>query len=236
MTGRKPGWGGTFARVALAIIVIGGAALLAWRAGWFDYARAARLARQLRALHDPALAAGIFVATWGVEGTIGFPALPLLIAGGLLFGTWLGTGLNLAGTALAALGGYWVARAVARGALHRWLAAHVPVHEMTRRRGMVAVARFRLLPIVPLAVGNFAAGLAGMQIGPYLIGTLVGQLPSTVIYTYFADALVKAAVSGAKGAAVRDAALASGGLLVLSVVPRVVGALGRRSSGTADHG
>lgn len=216
------------ARVVAIGAVVGVIALIAWRLGLFDYERAGELARGLRALHDPVLAAVLFVAVWGAAGTVGFPALPLMIAGGVLFGTWIGTGLNLAGTVAAALGGYWLARAAVRGALRRWLSAHVPVHEMSRGRGMIAVARFRLLPVVPLAIGNFAAGLAKMDVGPYLVGTLVGQLPSTVIYTYFADALVKAAVSGARGQAMRDAALASGALLVLSIAPRVITAMRSR--------
>lgn len=209
-------------RVVGTAVVVGGIILLGWRFGWFDFARAGVLARRLRGLHDPVLAAFLFVGVWGVVGTIGFPALPLMIAGGVLFGTWIGTGLNLAGTVAAALGGYWLARAAARGALRRWLTAHVPVGEMSHARGMIAVARFRLLPVVPLAVGNFAAGLAEMDVGPYLVGTLLGQLPSTVIYTYFADAIVRAAVSGARGVAMRDAAVASGAMLLLSLIPRMV--------------
>jgi len=215
---------GTFTAVATIAGAIGFAALivLAWRFAWFDYGRAGRFARSLRALNDPALAAAIFVAGWGIAGSLGFPALPLMICGGVLFGTLLGTALSLVGTAIGASGGYAIARFLTPGWFHRWLEKHVPVRELSDRHGFIAVVRFRLLPVVPLAVGNVAAGLARIDYGRYLAGTLVGQLPSTAIYTYFGDALTRAAAAGTRAAAERDVFVASAVFLLISIAPRII--------------
>lgn len=209
--------------VAAALLaLLGIATLIAWRLGWFDYPRVAAAARQLRHLDRPILAAAILVGVWAIAGTLGFPALPMMIAGGLLFGTLVGTTLNLIGTALGASGGYLLARTLARGVLERRLSSHTLRRELSRRRSFIAVARFRLLPVVPLAIGNFAAGLARMPYWPYLAGTLAGQLPSTLIYTYFASSIVNAAASGRSSVAARDGLIASGTMLALTVVPRIL--------------
>lgn len=208
--------------IAVAVVV-----LVAWKLGLLNLGHAGRLAHSLRSLHDPPLAAIVFVGVWAVLGSLGFPALPLMIAGGLLFGTLLGTALNLAGTALGASGGYGIARVLLPEPVRRWLAGRLRGVDVSNRAGFLAMARFRLLPIVPLAVGNFAAGLAGMRFWPYLGGTLIGQLPSTLIYTYFAAILVRAASSGAKAAATRDVVLATVLLLVISLVPWLVARVGR---------
>jgi uncharacterized membrane protein YdjX (TVP38/TMEM64 family) len=205
-----------------AIVVVVMVGVVAWKLAWGDYERAARLAHRLRAMDDPSLAALTFIGAWTLGGSLGFPALPLMLTGGLLFGTLFGTVLNLAGTALGASGGYGIARALARGPAREWLGRHLPVRDMSNRRGFLAVARFRLLPIVPLAVGNFAAGLARMGYWPYLGGTLIGQLPSIVIYTYFADAIVRAASAGTRSVAARDVIVASAALLLVSFLPWIV--------------
>ncbi len=219
---RQPFESGTTLGIIAVAILIAAAAVVAWKLGWLDYERGGQLARELRSLHDPVLAAVIFVAVWAVTGSIGFPALPLMIGGGVLFGAVAGTVLSLIGTALGATGGYWIARVAARGALGRWLERHVPVHDMSARRGFMAMVRFRLLPVVPVAVGNFAAGLAAMDYWPYLAGTIVGQLPSTAIYSYFADRIVRAAAAGSGSAASKDVMIASGVLLLASLAPRVL--------------
>ncbi len=218
----EPFQSGTTAGILAVALGLGAAAIAAWKLGWLDYERGGRLARELRSLHDPALAAALFVGVWAVTGSIGFPALPLMIVGGVLFGAVAGTALSLAGTAAGATGGYWIARWAARGALGRWLERHVPVREMSARRGFLAMARFRLLPVVPVAVGNFAAGLAAMDYWPYLAGTIAGQLPSTAIYSYFADRIVKAAAAGTASVASRDVLIASGLLLLISIAPRLL--------------
>src|SRR5579859_2162046 len=104
--------------VAVVLIVI---SILAYRRGWFDWYRAAVWAENLRRQNDPVTNSLIFVAIWGVATALSFPGLPLMVAGGVLFGTIAGTLLSLAGTALGALGGYYIARFVARETLRRWL-------------------------------------------------------------------------------------------------------------------
>jgi uncharacterized membrane protein YdjX (TVP38/TMEM64 family) len=206
---------------ALFVLALAAVALVAKRAGWFDYDRVTGWALSLRRHNDVFSTAVIFVIVWGVATTLGFPAVPLMVAGGALFGVVVGTLLNLAGTAVGALGGYLLARVAVSDALRRWLAKRVPLDELSDGADFLTLLRIRLLPLVPFSAVSYAAGMAHVPVWPFLASTLVGQLPSTLLYTYFADRLPRSADRG--GAAVgRDAAMVSVLIFVMSFVPRVL--------------
>jgi uncharacterized membrane protein YdjX (TVP38/TMEM64 family) len=76
----------------------------------------------------------------------------------------------------------------------------------------------RLVPVIPLSVVNFAAGLARTRFSIYVAATAIGILPATVVFAYFADSLVRG-LQGAKTHAYWDVGIACGGLLVLSLLP-----------------
>lgn len=212
---------GALYRLVLVALVLGVAALLAARAGWFDYRRVAAWAVRLRARHDAPPTILVFLGIWTGGTALGFPALPLVVAGGALFGTALGVVLSLAGTALGALGGYAFARLAAPDLVKRWVARRLPINRFPGRGHFLTLLRLRLLPLVPFTAVNYAAGLARVPIGPYLASTLLGQLPSTLLYSFFADRLLRSVDRGA-GAVAREAAILSGILLLLSLVPTLL--------------
>ena len=48
-------------------------------------------------------------------------------------------------------------------------------------RGFVAVLAGRLLPVMPFVVLSYGAGLTAIRWAPYVAGTAVGLVPSTVL-------------------------------------------------------
>ena len=75
----------------------------------------------------------------------------------------------------------------------------------------------RLLPIVPLNVFNYAAGLSPVRPWPYLAGTLAGLVPGALL------------VAGLGSSARQPTSPAFAGLLALAVVAAVLsGVLARR--------
>jgi uncharacterized membrane protein YdjX (TVP38/TMEM64 family) len=89
------------------------------------------------------------------------------------------------------------------------------------KHGFRAVVTIRQLPVPHMAV-NVAAGVSGMPWRAFALGSLVGALPTIVIYTYFASSLVEG-VAGAERAALVRALACGAVMIVLSlVVPRVV--------------
>jgi uncharacterized membrane protein YdjX (TVP38/TMEM64 family) len=79
----------------------------------------------------------------------------------------------------------------------------------------------RLIPVIPLSVVNFAAGLARTRFGVYVAATAIGILPATVVFAYFADSLVRG-LQGAKTHAYWDVGVACGVLFVMSLLPLVM--------------
>jgi uncharacterized membrane protein YdjX (TVP38/TMEM64 family) len=80
--------------------------------------------------------------------------------------------------------------------------------------------RLRLIPVLPIGIVNFVAGLAEANVGPYLLATAIGVVPSIVIYTYFADSLIEG-VSGGRKDAVASLLIASALLILLSLAPKL---------------
>jgi uncharacterized membrane protein YdjX (TVP38/TMEM64 family) len=50
------------------------------------------------------------------------------------------------------------------------------------RRGVLAVLTARVMPVVPFVAVSYAAGLAGIRLGAYVVGTVLGVLPGSVAY------------------------------------------------------
>jgi hypothetical protein len=63
-----------------------------------------------------------------------------------------------------------------------------PVLLRAERGGWRAVAALRLVPVIPHSLANYALGLTRLRIGPYALGSLLGQLPMTVAYADFGAA------------------------------------------------
>ena len=204
--------------VAAILIVV---SVVGYHLGWFDSTRVEVWAVNMRHQNDVATNALIFIAVWAISTTFSFPGVPLMIAGGVLFGTIAGTLLSLVGTALGALGGYYLARLVAHQALSRWLHRKVPQLGMSTESGFLAVTRFRLLPLLPISFGSYAAGLAQVALTPFLAGTVVGQAPSTLAYTYLGDRLVITARHGTSQIGT-DVAIISAALFVLTFLPWLI--------------
>ena len=86
--------------------------------------------------------------------------------------------------------------------------------------------RLRLVPVIPLSVVNFASGLARTRFGVYVAATAIGVLPATIVFTYFADSLMRG-LQGARTHAYWDVAIASAVLMAMSLLPVIVKRLWR---------
>lgn len=204
-------------RIGVAALLIGGAAYYAHARGWFEYAVVTEQARALRQRSTTTSAALLFVGAWAVATPLAFPALPLIVAGGAIFGTLLGSTLSLAGTILGALGGYFIGRLVGSPRIRRWMTAHLPDGALRADAGLGTLVRLRLVPVVPFSTINYASGLARIPLRAYVLATFIGQLPSILLYSWFADGLLREAATG--GSVARQLAIVSAVLFVMSLAP-----------------
>ncbi len=130
-----------------------------------------------------------FVLLYGIATVAMVPGSIFDLAGGALFGPYLGSLLNLLGGTLGAALAFLVGRYIARDWAERRAGPRLQaVMNSVDEEGWRFVAFVRLLPIVPYNVMNYLLGLTRIPFHHYLVATVVFMAPSTVVYTYIGHA------------------------------------------------
>jgi uncharacterized membrane protein YdjX (TVP38/TMEM64 family) len=112
------------------------------------------------------------------------PASPFIIAGSAVFGFPLGVLGALTGLALGASGGFCLSRWFLRkdiSARFRTHATFRAIDMAIEKEGWKIVILLRLCPI-PFGLANYLYGLTAVRFRPYLIASLIGGLPSLLLY------------------------------------------------------
>lgn len=155
-----------------------------------------------------------FVVAYAALTALDFSGLVLTLAGGVVFGFERGVLLNTIGANLGASAAYALARMLGRDAVAALVGARFArMQRFVESGGFLWLLRLRLIPIVPFNLLNLAAGLAGMPWRTFATATALGIVPGTVIYTYFAAAIVTGSGEAPRAALTR--LLIAGGLLLL---------------------
>jgi uncharacterized membrane protein YdjX (TVP38/TMEM64 family) len=120
----------------------------------------------------------------GIGSLFFLPASPFIIAGSAVFGFPLGVAGALMGVGLGAAGGF----SLSRWFLRKEISAHFRKHATFRaldmaieKEGWKIVILLRLCPI-PFGLANYLYGLTAVHFRPYLIATMLGGLPSILLF------------------------------------------------------
>lgn len=149
-------------------------------------------ALQLRAWADaagPWFPLAFFVAHT-VMTVFPFPRTAFTLSAGLLFGPLLGIALAVLASTISAVLAVVAVRAA--GWQLSKLVRHPRIDSLDARlraRGWVTVLSMRMIPAVPFAVLNYAAGASAVRLLPYAAATLVGVMPGTAAVVILGDAL-----------------------------------------------
>ncbi len=159
--------------VALSVVA-GMAAAWCWR-GELDPLALTELIRAYPA------APLVFVALQILASLTFVPRTLLGVAAGIVFGVWWGLlWASLAGVA-GAVAGFAIARYIHAGLFERrhWVKL-TTLLDRASRGGWRTVTLIRLVPVIPHALANYALGLTRVRLGDYALGSLLGQLPTTI--------------------------------------------------------
>ena len=134
----------------------------------------------------------LFVLLQAVVTVVPIPRTVFTVAAGVLFGSITGLLLTVTGTALAAAGGYWLARTAGGRFVERYAdrPALAWVRARLDRSGLLAMVSLRMIPALPFSVLNYASGVSGVRFLPFALGTVLGVLPGTVVVVVLGDAAV----------------------------------------------
>ncbi len=132
------------------------------------------------------LAALGFILIYAAATAVSLPGGALLsIAGGFLFGPWLGT--------------LWVVLGATAGASAVFLIARTALGDSLRRRAGPAIASMeagfrenafsylltlRLIPLFPFFLVNLVPAFLGMRLGSYGLATFIGIIPGAFVFTF----------------------------------------------------
>ena len=200
--------------VAVGVVTLAGMAL-AWRftplGEWLAFDRLIEFGVALRE-HEWAPFVVILAFVGG--GLVAFPLLVLIAATALVFGPVLGSVYALFGAVVSAALTFAIGRRLGRETVRKL--AGTRVNDLSRRlarRGLIAVAFVRMLPIAPFSVVNVVAGASHIRWSDFLLGTVIGLLPGIATMTFFVNRAI---------AAVRDPGAGTFALLVIAAALIVV--------------
>lgn len=182
------------ARIRAALVVVALLALAGGAAAWiilrpgFEWPDAPSL---VHAAHDARrlpFAPLLALACFAIGGLLVFPVNLLIAASIVVFGPIVGGAVALAGSVLSA----WLVHEIGRrwpgDTTWRWFGARGErLRERIVGHGLLAIALVRIVPVAPYSIVGFVSGVARVERGDYLLGTMLGMTPGVVLYALFVD-------------------------------------------------
>jgi uncharacterized membrane protein YdjX (TVP38/TMEM64 family) len=168
------------------------------------------------------------IGAYVVAGLIVMPVTVLIAVTGIVFGPVFGALYALAGGLASAAVTYAIGRRLGRDTVRRLAGGRLNrISKQLARRGVLAIAVVRMLPLAPFTIVNVVAGASHIGLRDFLLGTVLGMTPGILATVVFVDRIVEALRNPGIGTFVSLAAVA-GVLVALAVMLR------RRLAGVSD--
>ena len=140
----------------------------------------------LECIQKAGMAAPVLFIVLYVCATVFFlPTLMLSFAGGLLFGPWAGTIINLIGACLGAIVAFCITR--------HWLLKQLPISKNQSFNRIIHgieqydwyfLALIRALPLIPFNLVNYGMGFTTMSLRKYCLVSVIFLAPTEIFYTW----------------------------------------------------
>jgi phospholipase D1/2 len=148
------------------------------------------------------------LAAW-TNAVAAWPLAPLVVGAGIVLGSLVMIPLNLlvlqaaflfgpvtgfltafTGAMVSAVAAFLIGRTLGRDGLQRLSTPRLErLCQRLARRGVLAVAAVRLLPVAPFTMVNLVLGAARIKLQHFTIGTVVGLIPGLLALSIFGDRL-----------------------------------------------
>ncbi len=189
---------------------------------------------ELRGAHAFAFAAA-FVLVYILQTAFSLPGAAILsLAAGAVFGVAEGTALVVAGAAVGAVLAFLVSRTLLRDWVVKTFGARMAgIDRGLRENGLSYLLFLRLVPAFPFFLVNLACGVTGLPLRTYVVGTLVGIVPGSLVFANAGASLASVeSVSHVAGPRVLGSFALLGLFALLPTIVKVVRK--RRERKTAD--
>lgn len=135
----------------------------------------------------------LFMAVYALATILFIPGTPLTIAGGAIFGPTYGTAYVIVGATVGAGIAFLFSRFFGEefiaGYVEKKFKALKEWDNQIEENGFIVMLILRFVPIFPFNGLNFAMGLTKMKFRDYALGTFLGIIPGTFVYSFLGGSL-----------------------------------------------
>jgi len=118
------------------------------------------------------------------------PIAPLSLTAGLAFGEIWGALFLMTGAMIGTTITFIISRFFGRGFIEKILKGKFRnLDEKLEKNGFMTVLFFRVVPLVPYEVLNYACGLSKIKFKDYLLATFLGLIPGVIVSAFFGGSL-----------------------------------------------
>lgn len=228
------GWRRGARRLLLALLAIGLLSGL-WRfTPLAEYLQPERIMAWARAFADRPWAPLAIVVAYTPACVVLFPRPLITLAAIVAFGPLVGAAYGVCGMLLAAYASY-----VAGSRLPSHTVRHITGRRLNRmaqtlkRHGLLAVTALRVVPLAPFAVLGLVAGAIHVRLWHFMLGTLIGLMPGTLVTVIFGREIGEALAGRATINYALIAGLVGALILMTLLVRRWLQRTGRPSGASA---
>lgn len=178
------------AAILLTVVAMGAAWVWTPLRDWISLETVTRIAMTITEMPAaPLLAIGAYV----VGGLLVFPVSLLILATVLAFGPVAGFAYSVLGSFISAVVTFGIGKAMGRRTVRQIAGSRLlRLGRLLRRRGLIAMATLRLVPVAPFTVVNVTAGTFNVRFFDFALGTLIGMAPGIFTLAVFGDQLSNA--------------------------------------------
>jgi uncharacterized membrane protein YdjX (TVP38/TMEM64 family) len=167
------------------------------------------------------VAALLYIAVYAGLVALSVPGSAVLtIAGGFLFGTWLGTLCAILGATLGATGVFLATRAGLGGLAQRAGPLVGKLEAGFRADAFSYLLVLRLVFIFPFWLVNLVPALVGVRLSTFILATFLGIIPGAFVYASLGSGLGNVVGEPGLGVLLRPSVLGPiVGLVILALIP-----------------
>lgn len=149
-----------------------------------DSLKASHEALQQAFQQDPLYIIGIYSIIYIVMAALSLPgATVMTLAGGAMFGLWVGVPVVLISATIGATLAFWVARYVLRDTVQRRFGDRLEtINKGLERDGAFYLFSLRLVPAFPFFLINLLMGLTNLSSSTFFWASLIGMFAGTTVY------------------------------------------------------
>jgi len=131
------------------------------------------------------LTALAFIGLYCLQTALSLPGATILtLAGGFLFGTWMGGFFVNIGATSGAVLAFMAARYLLREAIEKKFGKRLgSIQKGFESNGFNYLLTLRLIPLFPFFLVNLASGLTRIRLSSYALATAIGILPGSLVYS-----------------------------------------------------